>query len=61
MNDRRVEPARAQVEGRVPGMVEPGRVGEPVLADDLEPLMQGLTRLLPRFVGDFGPSMLHER
>src|SRR5918912_3878677 len=34
-NERGREAARIDVERRVPGMVDPGRASEPILADDL--------------------------
>src|SRR5208282_532829 len=39
-NGRRAEPARGDIEGHMPGVIEPWRQGEPYLAGDLRPEMQ---------------------
>ena len=49
-NERCREAPRVNVERRVPGVVDPGRTGEPVLADNLEIEMQSRAgfRAIPR-------------
>src|SRR6188508_1947080 len=47
-NRRRGQPSRRDVESRVPGMIEPRRLDETDLPDDLRPEMQGGEGILPR-------------
>ena len=58
-NERCREASRVDVECRVPGVVDPGRTGEPVLADNLEVEMQSRARFAPWLVRDIGPSGAH--
>lgn len=50
-NGRRAEPARCDIEGHMPGMIEPWRQGEPYLAGDLRPKMQRLAGICPGCAG----------
>ena len=45
----------SNVENDVPGMIEPGRLREADLADDLRPQLQSGAGVLPRLVGQFRP------
>jgi hypothetical protein len=58
-NERGREPTRVDVERRVPGMVYPRRLSEPIFADDLRVEMQCGACLAPRFVRDIGPHGAH--
>ena len=55
------EAARIDVKRRMPGMVDPGCAGEPVLADDLRIEVQRGAGLAPRSVGNVGPGSSHVR
>jgi hypothetical protein len=52
-DERGRQAARIDVEGGVPGMVQPRRARQPVLADDLGIEMKRRTGLSPGVVGDF--------
>ena len=53
------EAPRSNVERGVPGVINPGRASEPVLASNLEIEMQGRARFPPRLVRDVGPRGTH--
>ena len=57
-NGRRAEPARCDIEGHMPGMIEPWRQGEPYLAGDLRPKMQRLAGIFPGFVRQLWPEFV---
>lgn len=48
-------PAGSGVEGRVPGMVNPRSMREPIFADDLRPQVQSGASLAPFRIVDGGP------
>ena len=52
---RRRQSARRDVERHMPGMIEPGRFGQPDLADDLGPELQRRTGVTPRRRRQFRP------
>ncbi len=56
---RRTEAARRHVESDVPGVVDPGRSGEPDLPDDLGPPVERRAGVLPALVGDSRPGGVH--
>ena len=55
---RRRQPARGDVERHMPGMVQPGRLGQPDFADDLGPEMQRGIGVTPRRGRQFRPRGL---
>src|SRR5208337_1708709 len=57
-NGRCAEPARCDIEGYMPGMIEPWRRGEPYLAGDLRPKMQRLAGIFPGFVRQLWPEFV---
>jgi hypothetical protein len=56
-HERRREAARIDVKGRVPGVVDPGGAGEPVLAHDLDVEAKGRAGIAPGLVRNVGPRI----
>src|SRR5579871_528073 len=56
-NRRRRQPARRQVQRHMPGVVQPRRLRQPYLADDLRPKMKRLAGVLPVRVMQLGPPV----
>ena len=52
---RRGQAPGRQIKNNVPGMIEPGRLREPDLANDLGPEMQGCVGFFPGRVGQIRP------
>jgi len=55
----RSKTSRRHVERYVPGMVDPGHRPHADLADNLQPLVEGIEGITPGGVIEFGPGRLH--
>ena len=58
-NERTREPAGIDVERGLPGVINPGRAGKPIFANDLRVEMQRRARFAPRLVRDIWPRGAH--
>src|ERR1700722_2062615 len=54
----RRQPARRDIERDMPGMIEPGHLPQPYLADDLRPKMNGSDRILQTFILQLRPRQI---
>lgn len=59
MDHRRRQPARRDIEGRMPGVVDPRRVRQPILAGDLEIEVQRRAGVAPAEIVEAGPEVGH--